>query len=283
MRAEAVVDAHKPLMHTNENSAAAIQWRSGQLISSRFDDIYFSSADGIAESTYVFVEGNRLPERIDSRPDKSDWHILELGFGTGLNFLNTVAFFQSGKLPARLVYSSCELYPLSPDVLEKSLETFRSLDSLVATFRPVYNSLWDCWCQNGPGWYSCYLPQFNCVLQLALMSAADMLSDLLQPNATVNQITAAKKNQAPKLRPGPVDAIYMDGFAPAKNPAMWSFEIIENLARLSGPGTSLATFSAAGQLKRDLIQAGFQVQKIPGFGRKREMITARFLSQVTGA
>ena len=78
-----------------------------------------------------------------------------------------------------------------------------------------------------------------------------------------------------------VDAWFLDGFKPSTNPDMWSDTVIENVARLSHKGTRLATFTAAGKVRRSLISAGFSVEKVPGFGRKRDMIVGCYVGDET--
>ena len=73
-----------------------------------------------------------------------------------------------------------------------------------------------------------------------------------------------------------VDAFFLDGFSPARNPDLWSPALCRALARLAKPGATLATWSVAGSVRRALSEAGFMVEKRPGFADKRQMLVGRF-------
>ncbi len=205
-----------------------------------FDDIYFSG-DGPAEAAHVFLDGNNLARRFATAERLA---IGELGFGTGLNFLSTVALWRK-KAPsnARLTLLSIEAFPLHREDMERAHAAWPELASISADLRAA----------SPPA-----------VAGLHRIAFADDITLLLyygDAGAALDQLEAK------------VDAWFLDGFAPAKNPAMWSPDLMKAVARLSAPGASFSTFTVAGDVRRGLINAGFDIEKRPGFGRKREMLT----------
>lgn len=224
----------------------------GTPVATEFDDIYFSNEGGLAETEYVFLQQNALPERWHSHP-KVFFHILETGFGTGANFLLCWQRFKTFKTQnptatcQRLYFSSFEKYPLSLTDLRQALASHTMLqaecEQLLAAYPPPT-----------PGCHRLVFENGQVILDL-------WQGDV---NALLPQLPAQNK----------VDAIFLDGFAPAKNPDMWQTSLFEQLFRLSHNNTTLATFTCAGLVKRGLTAAGFHIQKVKGFGRKREMLTA---------
>lgn len=221
-------------------------WRDrGTPASERFGDVYFSSEDGLAESRHVFLAGNDLPEAWAGR---SRFVIAETGFGTGLNFLATwKAWRESAPSDAILHYLAVEGFPLSRAQLGDCLSHWPELEplatSLLAAYPPPHKGFHRVWLEGG-----------RVALTLMMGEAVEVLAEA-------------------EAR---VDAWFLDGFAPARNPAMWSPEVFAEIARLSAPGASLATFTVARAVRQDLAMAGFALEKCPGFGRKREMLTGRF-------
>ena len=213
-----------------------LKWENGITPKSKiFDDIYFSTDDGREESKAVFLSGIAAPQ---VWLEYDDFTICELGFGTGLNFFNTAALWMKHSTPDQcLTYFATELYPLNKDDIERAI-SWPDLNELKSEFLfsyPVEN-------------FS--LCQGRIKLRLLLGSSEDILL---------------------KLR-NKVDAWYLDGFAPKKNPDMWTDVIFTQMARLSKPNAKVATFTAAGFVRRGLSNAGFQVFKREGYGKKREML-----------
>ncbi|MDB5490603.1 MAG: 5-methylaminomethyl-2-thiouridine-forming enzyme mnmC [Micavibrio sp.] len=211
-----------------------------------FDDIYFSRESGIDETRHVFLKNNALPE---SWAQKKQFTIAETGFGTGLNFLVAWAAFEETASPgAVLDYVSFELYPLTAEEIGAALGDWRGafgdrLDRLVKHY-PL----------RIPGWHRIDFGRVRLTLIF------DDVNDAI-----------------PRLNiPRGVDAWFLDGFAPSKNPGMWTPVLFSNMARLSHTGTTLASFTAAGLVKNGLREAGFTIEKVRGYGRKRDMITGRF-------
>jgi tRNA 5-methylaminomethyl-2-thiouridine biosynthesis bifunctional protein len=227
-----------------------LTWNSaGEPYSSSYDDVYYSREDGLAESHHVFLQGNGLPARWADFPEPS-FCIAETGFGTGLNFLLTwQTWLQQAAPRPRLHFVSIEKFPLSRDQLARALAPWKDLQSLS-------EELLRAWPGRLPGQHRLLFEQGQVILDLWWEDVHPALADLASHGPVV-------------------DAWYLDGFAPAKNEAMWQTPLYTHMAALSRPGATAATFTASGTVRRGLANAGFEVEKIPGFGRKRESITAR--------
>ncbi len=240
-------------------SAPDLIWRDdGQPVSTQFDDPYFSVENGLEESRYVFLQHNGLPQRW------ADWQgpfrIIETGFGTGLNFLMTWQSWrghQNRRDSSRwLHFTSIEKYPLSRQQLEQALALWPELTELREQLLAQYPL-------PVSGFHHLVWPEEKIALTLVFDDIHQALPELS----------------------GPVHAWYLDGFAPARNPDMWSDELFRNMRRLSqlspqqyqgSQPATLATFTAAGLVRRGLLGAGFQVSRVPGYGRKREMLAGAF-------
>ncbi|MGN5221103.1 bifunctional tRNA (5-methylaminomethyl-2-thiouridine)(34)-methyltransferase MnmD/FAD-dependent 5-carboxymethylaminomethyl-2-thiouridine(34) oxidoreductase MnmC [Aeromonas veronii] len=230
---------------------ARLDWNeAGTPVSSDFGDVYFSNDNGLSETRYVFLQQNRLPARF-SHHDSDSFVIGETGFGTGLNFLATMQAFleqapQSGN-GSRLHFISFEKYPLTQDDLRKALAAWPELGHLS-------QDLVAQWPQPVSGCHRLHFAGGRIHLDLWFGDIKDMLP------------------QVPHRAEGLVDAWYLDGFSPAKNPEMWTQELFDGLARLARPDCSIATFTCAGFVRRGLIAAGFAMKKVKGHGSKREML-----------
>lgn len=233
-----------PLSHANVHFNTA-----GIPFAEDFADAYCSDAGGLAESDYVFLQQNGLPQRWQSH-SQSVFHIIETGFGTGTNFLLTwLRFCQFKQLYPnascqRLHFTSVEKYPLTPADLAQALAIHPQLQPYVQLLIQHYPLCIE-------GCHRLMFEQGAVILDLWLGDVSAVM-----PNLAV------------------ADAVFLDGFAPSKNPQMWQQSLFSALAALSHSSTTIATFTAAGNVKRGLEQAGFTVKKVKGFGRKREMITA---------
>ncbi|QXB29031.1 bifunctional tRNA (5-methylaminomethyl-2-thiouridine)(34)-methyltransferase MnmD/FAD-dependent 5-carboxymethylaminomethyl-2-thiouridine(34) oxidoreductase MnmC [Aeromonas sp. FDAARGOS 1405] len=230
---------------------ARLDWNeAGTPVSSDFGDVYFSNDNGLSETRYVFLQQNRLPARF-SHHDSDSFVIGETGFGTGLNFLATMQAFleqapQSGN-GSRLHFISFEKYPLTQDDLRKALAAWPELGHLS-------QDLVAQWPLPVSGCHRLHFTGGRIRLDLWFGDIKDMLP------------------QVPHRAEGLVDAWYLDGFSPAKNPEMWTQELFDSLARLARPDCSIATFTCAGFVRRGLIAAGFAMKKVKGHGSKREML-----------
>lgn len=229
-------------------TAASLEWtEEGAPRSLNFGDIYYSRDNGLEESRYVFLQGNGLPERWHSWPT-GRFCIGETGFGTGLNFLLTWQVWQNTPEPRPdLHYLSVEKYPLARADLERALALWPALAPLARELLEHYPGLL-------PGQHRLLLEQGRVTLDLWWEDVADALPDL-----------------AGRAQPL-VDAWYLDGFAPAQNEDMWQATVLNAMTGLSRPGATFSTFTAAGQVRRQLASAGFAVSKVAGYGRKRECL-----------
>ncbi len=221
-----------------------LAWQGTAPRSLIFDDVYAQPGDSRAETDYVFLRGNDLPERWRGR---SRFVVGETGFGTGLNFLATWQRFRDTAAPdAVLHYLAVERYPLAGSDLARAHRAWPDLEPLALELQAAYPPL-------EPGFHPLRLDGGRVRLLLIFDDASDGLG----------QLQAA------------VDAWYLDGFAPGKNPAMWNEGLLKRVGALTVDGGSVATFTAAGQVRRDLEAAGFAVERRSGFGAKREMLVGR--------
>lgn len=236
---------------------ASLTWHDGVPEAPAYGDIYFSRDDGLAESRYVFIEGNQLPERFAALEENQHFIIGETGFGTGLNFLLTWQLWQQlAPKTAKLTFISTELHPLLPDDLARALHHWPTLaaeaEQLIQHYPPLM-----------AGFHTIQLSE-SVELLLLYGDARETLPALLD----TSHPGFSRSN------PWHVDAWFLDGFAPSKNPELWQLDLLQHLAALSKPGTTLATFTAQGALRRALLSLNFAANKRKGFGHKREMITA---------
>lgn len=219
---------------------STIFWKGDTPVSPHFDDIYFSVEDGLTESTFVFLDNNNLEQRFKNVTDQ--FVIGELGFGTGLNFLNTVRLWQRcAPETATLHYYAAEKYPLSPADIERALRVWSPLHNLTDIFVVQYPKI--------------LMSEYSLIFKNVYLSV--ICKDI---DAALSYITH------------PVHAWYGDGFAPAKNPEMWSKQVFQQMAKKSSPTATFSTFSAARLVRDNAIAAGFTVEKTKGFGRKRTML-----------
>ncbi|WP_338545037.1 bifunctional tRNA (5-methylaminomethyl-2-thiouridine)(34)-methyltransferase MnmD/FAD-dependent 5-carboxymethylaminomethyl-2-thiouridine(34) oxidoreductase MnmC [Pseudomonas benzopyrenica] len=224
---------------------AQLDWdASGQPLSRAYGDVYFSRASGLEETRYVFLQQNRLGERFAALTAGEVFTIGETGFGTGLNFLCAWQLFEAvAPKDARLHFVSVERFPLTAADLAQALNLWPELAAYSAALQRQYQAI-------HPGFQRLVLGDGRITLTLLI---GDVLERLPELDARC-------------------DAWFLDGFAPAKNPEMWTPALFAELARLSHAGTTLATFTCAGFVRRGLNEAGFAMAKVPGFGHKREML-----------
>lgn len=224
-------------------SETAFVWRDGQPYSGLYGDIYFSRDSGISESRYVFLTQNTLQERWERLGPGAQFVIGETGFGTGLNFLCAwQLWLQAAPATCRLHFVSTELHPIPANQLRAALDLWPELSSFSAQFLRQYADL-------APGWHRFSFEDGRVMLTLLVGDAVSTFAEL---DATV-------------------DAWFLDGFSPAKNPDLWSETLFTQIARCSAKGTTFATFTSAGQVRRGLATVGFDVEKVAGHGNKREM------------
>ncbi len=220
-------------------SSTKLTWLENNTpVSTHFDDSYFSRADGQAETQDVFIGGNGLPERWQ---EGSSFTIGELGFGTGLNFLETLQQWNTCSSDEKtLTFVSFELYPIAAEDILKTIERW---DELV----PFAEILAQSWPPKKP----CHKVTFDkAELQLYVGDARELIHSWQ----------------------GKADAWYLDGFSPAKNPELWDVDLLRQVYEHTVDGGTFSTYTSAGFVKRNLISAGFEVQKVPGFRYKRERL-----------
>jgi tRNA 5-methylaminomethyl-2-thiouridine biosynthesis bifunctional protein len=232
-------------------TTADIEWReNGVPVSTQFGDVYFSSTNGLEESRYVFLQHNQLTQRWKNLSNNT-FNIIETGFGTGLNFLAAWQLWQqSASTNCQLHFISIEKYPLTKQQLSQALAHWPELkplaDQLIANYpHPI------------PGQHRLEFNAGKVCLSLIFDDVETALTDIQPTNIQC-------------------DAWFLDGFAPSKNPAMWSLQTLEHIAALSKLDTSFATFTAVGRIRRDLQQLGFEVTKSKGYGIKRDMLSGTF-------
>jgi len=223
----------------------SLSWQNGLPFSSRFDDVYFSAESGLEEARHVFLKGNRLDQRFATLSNKQGFTIGETGFGTGLNFLCAWQLFeQVAPEGASLDFFSTEKFPLDDDELRATLAIWPEL-------KPFSDELIQHWRRWVPGWNRWNFADGRVRLTLAIGDVDETL---------------------PQLPSGSVDAWFLDGFSPSKNPEMWTDSVLMQLARTSNTEATMATYTSAGWVRRGLQSAGFSIEKVPGYGRKREMV-----------
>jgi len=217
-----------------------LEWHGGDMpYSVEFGDHFYCRTDGRLECGHVFLAGNGLPDRWRAG---GAFTIGELGFGTGLNFCETWRQWkQSGAADRRLHFVSFERFPMRAAEMERALSHWSEIEeerqSLVAT-----------WPDDPAG-------------QVDLDIGDVRLTVICGP--AIAGVAAS---------PERFDAWYLDGFAPSRNPDMWSEELMRSVFDRSVPGGTFATYAAAGFVRRNLVAAGFIVERLPGFAGKREML-----------
>ena len=216
---------------------AEIEWRDGGVpVSTRFDDPYFSLENGLAETGHVFLDGNDLPARF-----RDGFHIAELGFGTGLNLLAALGLWRDSGQRGTLCYTSFEAFPMAAQDMAAAQAAFPELQALTQELAPRW------------------------LADKARFELPDLAFEMIRGDA---------RETLPAWQ-GRADAWFLDGFSPAKNPEMWEPALMRAVALHTAPGGTAATYTAAGFVRRGLEEAGFDVARRAGFGRKRHMTIAR--------
>jgi len=229
---------------------AQIDWdEHGNPHSRAFADVYFSSESGLDETRHVFLVQNDLRNRFGALPAGGRLVIGETGFGTGLNFLCAWQLFEEcARADARLHFVSVEKYPLSRDDLQRALTLWPELSRFSEPLLEQYVAVHE-------GFQRLVFDGGRVTLTLLIGDVLDMLPQL----------------------DGQIDAWFLDGFAPAKNPEMWTPELFAELARLAAPGSTIGTFTSTGWVRRALNAAGFKMKRTPGIGHKWEVLRGTFI------
>ncbi len=230
---------------------ADISWKNNTPYSTSFDDFYFNTEQSFEDSLYVYINANNISERLNAKPKR--FTIAETGFGTGLNFLLTAQLWlRKSSNDQKLHYISVEKQPLSHQDLKRTLLKWKSVLPLSIKLLDQYPPL----CA---GYHRLTFQDERINLTLIFGDALDGYQSL----------------------EGSVDAWYLDGFSPSKNPDMWSDKLFTTIARLSHTNTTFSTFTSAGIVRRGLKAVGFEVKKQSGFGKKREMSLGTFIKNTT--
>ncbi|PLU85937.1 bifunctional tRNA (5-methylaminomethyl-2-thiouridine)(34)-methyltransferase MnmD/FAD-dependent 5-carboxymethylaminomethyl-2-thiouridine(34) oxidoreductase MnmC [Pseudomonas plecoglossicida] len=232
---------------------AQIDWDDqGRPHSRQYDDVYFAVNEGIEETRHVFLGQTRLAERFANLAPHACVVIGETGFGTGMNFYCAWQLFeQHAHAEARLHFVSVEKYPLGRDDLARAIRLWPELAAYSQPLLEQYVAV-------HPGFQQFTFDNGRVTLTLLI---GDVLEQLPQLDAQI-------------------DVWFLDGFAPAKNPDMWTPELFAQLARLSHPGTVLGTFTTTGWVRRSLVDAGFAMKKVPGIGKKWEVMSGAYVGPV---
>ncbi len=220
-----------------------VQWDADCAFSPRYGDVYASRDGALGQARHVFLAGNGLAQRWAGR---EQFVIVETGFGLGVNFLATWQAWRADPArPARLHVVSVERHPVTAsDLLRAAAEPLREEAAELVRQWPLPL----------PGLHRLRFDGGRVTLTLAFGAAEALV---------------------PRLAVG-ADAFYLDGFAPDRNPDMWSAPLLKALAALARPGATLATWCVARPVREALVAAGFEIERRPGFGRKRDMLVARF-------
>ncbi|PSW03878.1 bifunctional tRNA (5-methylaminomethyl-2-thiouridine)(34)-methyltransferase MnmD/FAD-dependent 5-carboxymethylaminomethyl-2-thiouridine(34) oxidoreductase MnmC [Photobacterium lipolyticum] len=235
---------------------AILDWNeAGTPVSNNFDDVYFSNTNGLEETRYVFLQQNGLPERWETL-DRRRFVIAETGFGTGLNFLAAWQWFKAFRqanpsaTTKELHFISFEKFPVTRDDLIKAHQAWPELADLAEQLHAHYP----------PAVADCH----RIVLEEGMITLDLWFGDIkdCMPQVWTND-------------DGIVDAWFLDGFAPSKNPEMWNQELFNGMAKMARQDCTTATFTAAGFVRRGLLEAGFEMAKVKGFGHKREMLAGK--------
>ena len=222
-------------------------------VSDKFDDVYFSNQDGLAETHYVFLEGNQLWERWVNYQE-AYFVIAETGFGTGLNFFAVTSLFREfrQKYPdsplKHLYFISFEKYPLPLDALQQAHLAYPQFSRLA-------QHLQQHWLNPIQGCYRFHFDETTLDLWFG-----DIAENLPQLGDYMN---------------GKIDAWFLDGFAPSKNPDMWNEQLYQQMFRFTKLQGTFATFTAASAVRKGLENAGFNIKKRKGFGKKRECLSGQ--------
>ena len=238
-----------------------IKWDSqGTPFSVAFDDMYFCAVNGYEDALYIFCGGNRLEERFKNLDGtvKGNFTIVETGFGTGLIFCVAWKLWkQHAPSSWTLNFVTVEKYPLPVEELQRALSVWPLIkpqaEELVENYKVSSDKVGGF--DLDGGWVRLTIVFEDIVLGL--------------------ETIAREGYTAPQA-----DALFLDGFSPAKNPEMWTEQVFAGLARLSGSPTTLATFTVAGWVRRGLEAQGFNIQKVTGYGCKNEMLEGAFQGKV---
>ncbi len=242
---------------------ADIKWDNDNVpTAADFQDIYFQKLLGLQETDYVFLQQNKLAARwVKDLTNAEDQHftIAETGFGTGLNFLATWKLWREiAPKSWHLHFISAEKHPLQPQDLKRSLQIWPELQTFSQQLIAQYPVLI-------PGHHLLDFDSDNVHLHLLFGDAIECFEQIRSSDHPLFGTASQHK----------VDAWFLDGFAPVKNPSLWNDSLYLLMAQLSKTGSTVSTFTAVSAVRKGLIKYGFAVEKIPGF-RKRDMLRGTY-------
>lgn len=222
------------------------------LLNHHYNDRYFDVVDAISEAKQIFFDGNEIIKKLQTSVPTPKLIIGETGFGPGRTFIAIIEYLNSSKIKdASIIYNSVELHPLTSDQIRLIFQEFsKDADSLIEPFLEAYDTI----NISEHRWHQIRL---NChfgliTLNLRIGEALSMVSEL----------------------DSPCDVWFLDGHSPSTNPAMWRPELLMAIGEKTRYLGSCATYTVAGRVRRSLISAGFSVEKVPGFGGKKEVLKA---------
>ncbi|WP_341274767.1 tRNA (5-methylaminomethyl-2-thiouridine)(34)-methyltransferase MnmD [Rhodocyclus gracilis] len=248
----------------------------GTPFSEAYGDVYHTRTGGLGQACHVFLGGNDLPRRWQGR---DGFVILETGFGLGLNFLATWATWRADPERSQtLHFISCEKHPFLRDDLQRA-------HALAETGHTDPDAIQSEAAQDGTAPPESSRAETQ--LAQAILNLADTLC-LHWPTLTEGRHDIAFEEGRVRLTllfgdasdtlqhlPELADAFFLDGFSPAKNPELWSAELLALVSQHAAPAASLATWSVASGVRHALADQGWQLKKTPGFRGKREMLQGR--------
>jgi len=224
-----------------QRQQAELEWHdSGVPISKQFNDPYFSLENGLEETRHVFLTGNDLPNRY-----RDGFHIAELGFGTGLNLLAAWQLWRDAGTVGKLHFTSFEAFPMGVEEMARSLKLF-----------PVDRTL----------------------ASILISKLSDGKTTVETDDLIFELVIGDARTTVPSWTDS-ADAWFLDGFSPAKNPELWEPKLLKSVCEHTAPSGTAATYTAAGAVRRALSDAGFSVDRVAGFGRKRHMSVARKITR----
>lgn len=238
-----------------------------------FNDVYFSNANGVEETDYVFIKGNDLLNRWQTHK-QAQFCIAETGFGTGLNFFRALQEFQIFRqnhpdhILTTLIFISTEKHPIA------------KVDA-INIYDRWYNDSFLFTCKEDKRLIQQWIEQYPTPIEGVHRRHFELTEKHAQVKLDLHYGEAISSlSQIQQSKDGVVDAWFLDGFSPSKNDSMWTQTLFKSMAKLSKPDGTFATFTAAGFVKRGLLAAGFEVHKRKGFGKKREMLTGLLRDQI---
>ena len=219
---------------------AKVDWHGEIPYSTYYQDIYWHRVGAAKEKQQVFIEP-MMQLAVQTRPGEQ-FTVCELGFGFGLNCMLAAEQWHSKDSSCRLNLISIENQPVKPSVLKKCLQrhNFKHTSAMVKQYPPPYRGQHIIWLANN--------------IRLLLI---------------LDEVDTALANLDAEL-----DFWFLDGFSPSKNAAMWHPSLYSKMYSRSRPGAGVATYTAAGHVRRGLNAAGFHAKRMPGFAQKKEMLRA---------